>query len=98
MHKIALGLVALTLAATPAFSQAPLSFADVDTDTNGELSFAELQAVWSDIGQEEFDAADRDASGGLDPAELNALQPSTLPAPLEAPDSTPETISPASGG
>jgi hypothetical protein len=44
------------------------------------LSFAELQLVWTDLTQEEFDAADADTSGGLTPDELNTLQPAALPA------------------
>ncbi|MDB5615007.1 MAG: EF-hand protein [Devosia sp.] len=89
MHKIALSLAALGLATTAAFAQTPTTFADVDTDTSGELSFAELQVVWSDLDQTEFDTADADSSGGLVAGELNSLQPSAVPAPaaptLDAP-------------
>lgn len=81
MRKIALGLVALTLASSAALAQAPMSFTDVDIDGNGELSFAELQAVWPNLTQEEFAAADTDGSGGLTPDQLNALQPAAVPAP-----------------
>jgi hypothetical protein len=80
MHKIALSLAVLGLSATAAFAQTPTSFADVDTDANGELSFAELQLAWADLTQAEFDAADSDASGGLTADELNTLQPAALPA------------------
>lgn len=80
MHKIALSLAVLGLSATAAFAQTPTSFADVDTDANGELSFAELQLAWPDLTQAEFDAADADTSGGLVPDELNTLQPAALPA------------------
>jgi hypothetical protein len=80
MHKLALSLAVLGLSATAVFAQTPTNFADVDTDTNGELSFAELQLVWTDLTQEEFDTADADTSGGLTPDELNTLQPATLPA------------------
>lgn len=80
MHKFALSLAVIGLATTAAMAQTPTSFADVDTDANGELSFAELQLVWADLTQEEFDGADRDGSGGLTPDELNALQPPALPA------------------
>jgi hypothetical protein len=80
MHKLALSLAVLGLSATAAFAQTPTSFADVDTDANGELSFAELQVVWTDLTQAEFDAADADASGGLSADELNTLQPAALPA------------------
>lgn len=80
MHKFALSLAVIGLSVTAAFAQTPTNFADVDTDGNGELSFAELQVVWTDLTQEEFDAADADASGGLTPDELNTLQPAALPA------------------
>jgi len=80
MHKFALSLAVIGLSVTAAFAQTPTNFADVDTDGNGELSFAELQVVWTDLTQEEFDAADVDASGGLTPDELNTLQPAALPA------------------
>lgn len=81
MRKFAIALAALGAFAMPALAQTPLTFADVDADANGELSFLELQVVWPDLTQEEFDAADLDQSGGLNVDELNGLQPSTLPAP-----------------
>ena len=84
MHKIALGLAIFGLSATAALAQTPTSFADVDTDANGELSFAELQVVWPDLEQAEFDTADADGSGGLSPDELNTLQPPALPATPDA--------------
>jgi len=83
MRKIALTLFALGALAAPALAQTPLTFADVDADGNGELSFAELQVVWPDITQEEFDAADLDGSGGLNPDELNSLQPAAVPVPAQ---------------
>lgn len=86
MHKLALSLAVLGLSAGAAFAQTPTSFADVDTDANGELSFAELQLVWTDLQQGEFDAADADASGGLSADELNTLQPAALPATPETPE------------
>lgn len=82
MNKIALGLAALTLFAAPAMAQAPLNFADVDTDLSGELSLAELQAVWPDLTAEAFAAADIDGNGSLSADELNGLQPATLSAPM----------------
>lgn len=80
MQKIALSLAVLGLSATAAFAQTPTSFADVDADANGELSFVELQVAWPDLTQAEFDTADIDKTGGLTPDELNSLQPSALPA------------------
>ena len=85
MRKLALSLAIVGLSAGVAFAQSPTSFADVDTDANGELSFAELQLVWTDLQQAEFGAADADASGGLSADELNTLQPAALPATPEAP-------------
>lgn len=85
MRRIAVGLLALTLATSAALAQTPLTFAEVDLDGNGELSFEELSAVWPDLTLEDFNRADVNMSGGLSPDELNALQPSTLPAPAEAP-------------
>jgi hypothetical protein len=85
MKKTALGLVALTLMAAPALAQAPLTFAEVDIDASGELSFEELQAAWPDLTQDEFMAADLDMNGSLSADELDGLQPSTLPAPGAAP-------------
>lgn len=84
MHKIALSLAVLGLTTSAAFAQTPTSFADVDTDGNGELSFAELQVAWPDLTQAEFDTADVDGTTGLSVDELNSLQPSTLPATPEA--------------
>lgn len=80
MHKIALAVAALGLSTIAAVAQTPTSFTDVDTDANGELSFAELQVAWPDLTQGEFDGADADGSGGLTPDELNTLQPAALPA------------------
>ena len=80
MHKIALSLAVLGLSAGAAFAQTPTNFTDVDTDANGELSFAELQVVWPDLAEAEFTGADVDASGGLSVDEINALQPAAVPA------------------
>lgn len=85
MRKIALTAAVLGLTATAAFAQTPTTFADVDADGNGELSFAELQVVWPDVTDVEFGGADGDASGGLSTDELNSLQPAAVPAPAAAP-------------
>jgi len=81
MRKIASALLALALVTPAALAQTPLTFTQVDTDGDGLLSFAELKAVWPDLTQEEFDAADSDGKGGLTPDEVDGLQPATLPAP-----------------
>jgi len=84
MKKFVLSSLILAGLTTGAFAQS--NFADVDADTNGELSFAELQVAWPDLSQAEFTTADADASGGLSTTELGSLQPSAAaPAPAEAP-------------
>ena len=84
MKKILASAVVLTgLATGAAFAQT--SFGDVDTDGNGELSFAELQGTWPDLGEAEFTGADADGSGGLTAAELGSLQAGGASAPAPAP-------------
>jgi hypothetical protein len=78
MHKIALGLAALTFASTAALAQTPITFAQLDVDADGRLTLAELQSVWPDITQEEFAAVDIDGVGSITPAQLDTLQASDL--------------------
>lgn len=92
MHKFALSLAVLGLATSAVMAQTPTTFADVDTDGNSELSFAELQVVWPDLTEQEFTVADGDGSGGLNVDELNSLQPPAVPAPAPAPDAGAETL------
>lgn len=68
MQKLSAGLLALAMLTGPALAQEP-------------LTFAELQAVWPDLTDAEFQQADADQSGGLSPIELDSLQPSSLKAP-----------------
>ena len=95
MQKLALGLALLGLSATSVLAQTPTTFADVDTDANGELSFAELLVAWPDLVQSEFDDGDADTSGGLSVRELNTMQtvesttPDTPPPADAAPDAPP---------
>lgn len=93
MRKIALGLMAASLFAAPAMAQTPLTFAGVDTNGDGRLSFEELQSVWPDLTQEEFSAADAESAGGLTPDQLNTLQPATVPAPAPA-EAVPAPVEP----
>lgn len=83
MRKIALGLLAASFIAAPALAQTPLSFADVDADADGRLSYEELLVVWPDLTAEEFATADVEGAGSLTPEQLNMLQPATVPAPAE---------------
>jgi hypothetical protein len=88
MRKIALGLMAASLFAAPAFAQTPMTFADVDGNGDGRLSYEELATVWPDLTQEEFAGADVEGLG-LTPEQLNSLQPTSVPAPAPAPTDVP---------
>jgi Ca2+-binding EF-hand superfamily protein len=70
MKRLAL-TVALGLAATgAAFAEGTLK--DMDTDANGTLSMAELQAVYKTLDETGFAAIDANADGAIDDAELKA--------------------------
>ncbi|MEO8686406.1 MAG: hypothetical protein ABI414_16385 [Devosia sp.] len=72
---LSLAVFGLTAGLTATAALAQTSFADVDADANGELSYPELQVAWPDLSQEEFSTADADMSTGLSTSELAALQP-----------------------
>jgi len=94
MRKIAMSFAILGMSAGAAFAQMDTPFADIDTDTSGEINFAELQVSWPDTTQEAFDAADTDASGGLSTEEFDALQASMTPeAAAPAASAAPTTTS-----
>jgi len=78
MKKILISVAALALATSGAFAQNTVDFATVDTDGNGTVSLAEAQAVWKDLTEDAFKAADADGSG-----ELSAEELATLPAPAQ---------------
>lgn len=88
MRKLALGLIAASLLSTSAFAQTALTFADVDTDGDGRLSYEELVVVWPDLTQEDFANADVEGVGSVTPEQLGALQPAAVPA-APAPDAVP---------
>ena len=70
MKRIALVLAPFALASA-ALAQATLP--DVpDTDGNGSWSLVELQAVWTDLTEDNFKAIDTSADGAVDATELQA--------------------------
>ncbi len=71
MTKFALVLAASALTATAVFAEdaAPVV---ADADANGTFSLAEVQAVYANVTEEAFKAADTDASGELSAEELKA--------------------------
>ncbi|MFC0011165.1 hypothetical protein [Devosia nitrariae] len=74
MNKLMLSLAALGLAAGAAYAQDQTSFASLDADANGELSFEEITVIWPQLTQEQFTAADLDVSAGLSGEEVAAVQ------------------------
>ena len=64
-------LLAPIVMASAALAQATLP--DVpDTDSNGSWSLVELQAVWTDLTEDNFKAIDTSADGNVDATELQA--------------------------
>jgi len=88
MNKIIITLVAAgLLSTTAAMAQTQVTFSDLDTDVDGELSLTELQVAWP-LTQDEFAAADLDVSGSLSADEVVALQSAsatTLPGTEQRP-------------
>ncbi|UZD92454.1 EF-hand domain-containing protein [Cognatishimia activa] len=68
-------------AALTAMGLASTAIADVlieDTDGNGSFSLAEMQAVYSELSEEQFVALDTDESGELSEDELKAAMDAEL--------------------
>ena len=76
----AAGLV-LSAGAVQAQSSAAIStdqsFLGVDTDRNGNLSWAEFNLVFTDVSEEQFNQADASGDGLLSQDEFDGLQLST---------------------
>ncbi|HHY50735.1 MAG TPA: hypothetical protein GYA10_13420 [Alphaproteobacteria bacterium] len=49
------------------------SFAGVDTDHNGEVTWTEFQLAFADITEEQFRQADADGNGSLNEDEFDSL-------------------------
>lgn len=69
--KPALILFGIALSTTAAFAQ---SMAELDADGDGAASMAEVQALFPDVTEEAFTAADTDGDGMLNEEELTAAQ------------------------
>jgi hypothetical protein len=69
---LVIGIAALGLLAGPALAQTtPPSFATADSDTSASVSLAEAMAIWPDITQDAFTAADTNMDGALDQTEYD---------------------------
>ncbi|WDR04446.1 hypothetical protein PSQ90_08805 [Devosia rhodophyticola] len=73
MKKIILSSIVVLGLSTAAFAQAGTDITALDTDGNGELSLAEVQATMPDVTAEQFAAADLDANGELSATEYATL-------------------------
>ena len=71
MKKV-LAAFALAAFVSPALAQ-PVPFETADSDGNGAVSWAEVQAILPDITEEQFQAADSDGSGDLSEQEFSML-------------------------
>ena len=49
------------------------ALAEIDSDGDGKLDFADLKAQWPDLTQEQFDAADVDDDDFLDDTQYESL-------------------------
>ena len=75
----------MTLALTPvlalAFGTIAFAQADLDTDGDGMMSFAELVVAYPDLTEETFTAIDADADGSVSEAEMSAaIEAGVIPA------------------
>jgi Ca2+-binding EF-hand superfamily protein len=75
MKKTLATIAALTFAGA-AVAQAA-SFAELDVDQNGELTYAEITATMPDMTMDAFTAADTDGSGSLSEEEFKAATSKT---------------------
>ncbi len=72
MRTLLATLAVAAFVASPVWAQTP-DFNSVDTDGNGTVSWAEVQAAMPNVTQDQFKAADKDGSGELDQTEFQAL-------------------------
>lgn len=81
MKKLLVSIVAIGFAST-AMAQAAVDFASVDTDTSGDISLTEAQAVWPDLAEDGYMTADTDGSGTLSQEEFDAYLAANPPAAM----------------
>ena len=73
MKKIMLSIAALTLSTAAVYAQITPDYATVDANADASVTWEELTVAWPDLTQEQFTAADVDASGGLSAEEYATL-------------------------
>lgn len=76
-HFKAFAAVAATALCLPAFAMGQ-SATQVDSNEDGVLSLAEMQAVYPDMTEEQFATVDTNGDGVLEDAEVKAAQEAGL--------------------
>ena len=79
MKKILITLAVIGLSSA-AFAQAAKDFAGADTDKSGDVSLTEAQVLWPSLTEDQYKAADTDANGSLNQAEVDAYATANPPA------------------
>jgi hypothetical protein len=71
---VTLSLAAMLLSSTAVLAQDALTFENLDSDGDDQLSYSDLVSAWPDLTQEQFDSADIDNDDFLDATQFEALQ------------------------
>ncbi|UOA27522.1 hypothetical protein [Pseudosulfitobacter sp. DSM 107133] len=83
MMKFTTLAAAAAVAATPFMASATTTL-QIDTNQDGVLTLDEVQAVYPEMGADQFISMDLDANGALDESEVAAAtEAGLLPAPSE---------------
>jgi len=81
MKKLLVTALVLGLGSSAALAQAaPTDFATIDADKDGAVTLTEAQAVWPQLTEEIFKAADVNADAKVDQAEYEAFLTANPPA------------------
>lgn len=81
MRRAALGTIVVAMFAAPVFA---LTVADVDTDGDSLVSFAEMTVKYPDLTEETFGEIDTSDDNFVDEAELaSALEAGTIAEPAQ---------------
>ena len=81
MKKILVAVLVLGIgASSAALAQVASDFVSVDVDASGDVTLTEAQAVWADLTEEAYAAADANADAKVDQAEYEAFLAANPPA------------------
>jgi hypothetical protein len=81
MKKILVAVLVLGIGSSgAALAQAAVDFASVDVDASGDVTLTEAQAVWAELTEEVFAAADGNGDAKVDQVEYEAFLAANPPA------------------